>query len=180
MMHEFTFFAAGLDPEADDFEDRFFEAGCDDATLAVQNGHIVVHFEREAEDRIHAVTSAFCNVLASGAFVTSFEPGYLVTGREIAERSQLSRSAVSLYKQGKRANGFPAPSQRVMSDHPLWDWAQVASWLHDQEKVGLGAVIDARVDRAVCRTVESARSVTTPDKWFMAKLGEQRSALMAA
>ena len=28
--HTFTIIASGLDPEADDFEDRFFDAGCDE------------------------------------------------------------------------------------------------------------------------------------------------------
>ena len=28
--HEFTIVASGLDPEMDGYEDRFFEAGCDD------------------------------------------------------------------------------------------------------------------------------------------------------
>jgi hypothetical protein len=29
---EFSIIASGLDPEAEDFADRFFDAGCDDAT----------------------------------------------------------------------------------------------------------------------------------------------------
>ena len=32
---EFRIIASGLDPEAEDFADRFFDAGCDDATLSV-------------------------------------------------------------------------------------------------------------------------------------------------
>ncbi|MEA2889050.1 MAG: hypothetical protein QOD11_3410 [Bradyrhizobium sp.] len=31
---EFSIIASGLDPEAEDFADRFFNAGCDDATLS--------------------------------------------------------------------------------------------------------------------------------------------------
>ena len=45
----------GLDHKAEDFEDRFFEAGCDDATIAAQKGVIVLGFEREARNFAHAL-----------------------------------------------------------------------------------------------------------------------------
>ena len=45
---EFSIIASGLDPEAEDFADRFFNAGCDDATLSFQKGHIILDFAREA------------------------------------------------------------------------------------------------------------------------------------
>ncbi len=47
--HEFSIIASGLAPQADDFESRFYEAGCYDATLSFQKGHIIVDFAREAE-----------------------------------------------------------------------------------------------------------------------------------
>ena len=53
--HEFSIIASGLDPEAPDFETRFFEAGCDDATIAFQKGHIIVDFTREAESSRQSV-----------------------------------------------------------------------------------------------------------------------------
>ena len=41
-MYEFSIIASGLDPQADDFEARFYNAGCDDATISFQKGHIIV------------------------------------------------------------------------------------------------------------------------------------------
>ena len=41
---EFSIVASGLDPEAEDFADRFFNAGPDDATLSFQKGHIILDF----------------------------------------------------------------------------------------------------------------------------------------
>jgi hypothetical protein len=35
-MHEFSIIASGLDPRAEDFELRFYGAGCDDAAIAFQ------------------------------------------------------------------------------------------------------------------------------------------------
>jgi hypothetical protein len=47
--HEFAIIASGLDPEAEDFATRFYDAGCDDATVSFQKGHIIVDFSRDAE-----------------------------------------------------------------------------------------------------------------------------------
>lgn len=35
-----------VDPEADDFEARFYEAGCDDAGVGFQNGHSLLDPEK--------------------------------------------------------------------------------------------------------------------------------------
>lgn len=67
--HSFTIIASGLDPNARDFEDRFFEAGCDDATIAFRDGVIVLEFEREAETEGQALASAIADVQAAGACV---------------------------------------------------------------------------------------------------------------
>lgn len=49
--YEFTIIASGSDPEADDFETRFLEAGCDDATVGFQNGRILIDaLERRTEE----------------------------------------------------------------------------------------------------------------------------------
>ena len=36
--YEFTIIASGLNPDSDGFADRFFENGCDNATLWFQRG----------------------------------------------------------------------------------------------------------------------------------------------
>ena len=56
--HEFTIIASGLDPQVDGYEDRFFEAGCDDATLSFQNGVIIAEFACEAVSFSKALASA--------------------------------------------------------------------------------------------------------------------------
>jgi hypothetical protein len=64
---EFTVVACGLDPHADDFEDRFFTAGCGDATICFQKGAIVLEFARAAATFGDAVHSALQNVRQAGA-----------------------------------------------------------------------------------------------------------------
>lgn len=132
-IHEFTIIASGLDPEAQDFADRFFEAGCDDATVSFQKGVIIVEFYREAVSFSKAVSSAYEAVLRTGATVERIEPDYLVSLSEIAERCGKTRQAISLYTNGERDAGFPAPVARVTSKHPLYDWEEVAEWLVERD-----------------------------------------------
>lgn len=66
-MFEFAVIASGLDPRAEDFEDRFFAAGCNDATISFQNGEIVLEFARAGETFENAVRSALQHVVQAGA-----------------------------------------------------------------------------------------------------------------
>lgn len=140
---EFSIIASGLDPAADDFEQRFYDAGCDDALVAFQKGHIIVDFAREAETIEDAIGSAIEAVLTAGAHVERVEPDPLVSLADIAARSGLTRAAVSLYFKGERGKGFPAPVARVTGDSPLWDWSTVAQWLYAHQRLGVEHVVAA-------------------------------------
>lgn len=142
---EFTIIASGFDPEADDYENALFEAGCDDATLSVQKGVLIVEFDRESVSFSRAVASACQNVKDAGLTVERVEPDHLVSLSEIAERANLSRQAISLYAKGERASGFPAPAVKVTSKHPLWDWGDVANWLYKKSYLDLETVIQAKI-----------------------------------
>jgi len=72
--HEFSIIASGLDPRADDFETRFYDAGCDDALVAFQKGRIIIDFSREAESVQDAISSAIEDVRRIGAKVEHVEP----------------------------------------------------------------------------------------------------------
>jgi hypothetical protein len=150
---EFTIIASGLDPDADDFEDRFFEAGCDDTTIAFVKGRIVIEFAREARNFSHALLSAIRDVQSAGAAIEHIEPDYLVSLSDIAERSNLSRAAVSLYAKGERGENFPAPVARVTSESPLWDWVHVARWMYSRGSISLEDLIQAKIVRDANRAV---------------------------
>jgi hypothetical protein len=66
---EFTIFASGLDPSADNVETRLFEAGCDDATISFQTGWVVLDFAREASSIDTAIASAVESIRSVGAMV---------------------------------------------------------------------------------------------------------------
>ena len=130
--HEFSIIASGLDPRADDFETRLYDAGCDDALVAFQKGRIIIDFSREAEFVQDAISSAIEDVRRIGAKVEHVEPDPLVSLSDIAQRSGLTRAAVYNYAKGDRRGDFPPPVARVTTGNPLWDWAEVAGWMLQQ------------------------------------------------
>jgi predicted DNA-binding transcriptional regulator AlpA len=142
---EFSIIASGLDPEAEDFADKFFGAGCDDSTLSFQKGHIILDFARDAESLEDAISGAVSAVSKAGATVDRVEPDPLVSLSEIAARTGLSRSAMSLYAQGERAKDFPPPIARVTSASPLWDWATVAKWMYQNQKINFDEAMAAEI-----------------------------------
>ena len=154
-MHEFCIIASGPDPEADDFETRFFDAGCDDATVSFQKGHIIVDFTREAESLEDAIASAIEAVRKAGANVMRVEPDPLVSLADIAARTGMSRAAMTQYSKGQRGKDFPPPVARVTSDSPLWDWASVARWLFRNGKITRDAAIEAEIVRAANAAIAS-------------------------
>jgi predicted DNA-binding transcriptional regulator AlpA len=155
---EFSIVASGLDPEAEDFADRFFNAGCDDATLSFQKGHIILDFGREAESIDAAIVSAVECVTAAGAKVNRIEPDSLVSLADIAARTGMSRAAMTQYSKGQRGKNFPSPVARVTSDSPLWDWASVARWLFRNGKISRDAAIEAEIVRAANAAIGSQES----------------------
>jgi predicted DNA-binding transcriptional regulator AlpA len=152
---EFAIVASGLDPNADDFEDRFFEAGCDDATIVVKRGAIILEFAREADSLSDAIESAIASVRRAGAEIVRIEPDNLVSLSEIAERSGLTRAAISNYAKGERGKEFPRPVARVTSESPLWDWTDVAAWLRARGQIEAGALADARAIKVANDSLES-------------------------
>jgi hypothetical protein len=156
-MHEFCIIASGLDPKADDLEIRFFEAGCDDATVSFQKGHIIVDFTREAESLGDAIASAVAQVNRAGAKVLRVEPDPLVSLSDMAARTGMTRAAMSHYFKGTRAKDFPAPVAKVTSESPLWDWATVARWMFRNNKLDRETAIEAEIVRQANDAIRSGQ-----------------------
>jgi hypothetical protein len=151
---EFSIVASGLDPKAENFESQFYDAGCDDATVAFQKGHIILDFSREAPSLEEAISSAVEAVTKAGAKVDRVEPDPLVSLSEVAERAGLTRAAISNYAAGLREDGFPKPMARVTSASPLWDWSTVARWMFEHQKLSKDVALEAEIFRqaneAIC------------------------------
>jgi len=163
---EFTIIASGFDLHSN-YEDALFEAGCSDATISIQKGVMIAEFDREAVSFSRAVASACQNVHTAGFHVDRVEPDHLVSLSEIAERANLSRQAISLYIKGERSSGFPTPAAKVTSKHPLWDWHEVASWLHEKNFVEREVVIQAQIVKEANICIASSE---IPHDGFFARL----------
>lgn len=175
-VHEFTIVASGLHPETTDLANAFYEAGCDDATIAFQKGVIILEFARDSSSFSHALLSAVEDVLKTGARVDRIEPDYLVSLSDIARRADISRAAVSLYVKGARGAGFPPPVARVTTESPLWDWVQVAHWFHKNDRIGREQVVEAKVVREANIAVLSHREPAHFAKHMQQRLDELESA----
>jgi hypothetical protein len=154
---EFSIVASGLDPSADDFETRFYEAGCDDATVSFQKGHIILDFAREDSSIAGAIASAVECIETAGAVVERVEPDPLVNLSDIATRTGLTRAAVSQYSTGERRERFPRPVARVTTNMPLWDWADVAVWLYHHDRLPRETAIEAEAVRVANTLIHNPR-----------------------
>lgn len=151
---EFTIIATGLDPEAEDFESRFYDGACNDASVSFQKGHILVDFARDADTLEQAISSAVLDAQQAGATVERVEPDPLVNLADIASRADMSRGAMTNYVKGHRQDGFPPPRLRVTTNSPMWDWADVAIWLYQKERVGRDVALNAVIVSAANDALE--------------------------
>ena len=155
---EFSIIASGLDPHADDFESKFYDAGCDDLLVAFQKGHIIIDFARESASLDEAISSAIEDVTKTGAKVERVEPDPLVSLSDISARTGLTRSAISHYHKGARGKEFPAPIAKVTSPTPLWDWATVARWMYENEKIDKDTAIEAEIFRCANAAIDDGNT----------------------
>ena len=73
MNHSFTLRVSGIDTTGN-YEDRLYDAGCDDALVAVVDGQLYLDFDRDAADFDAAVQSAQKDVESAGGRVEAVMP----------------------------------------------------------------------------------------------------------
>ena len=158
--HEFALILSGGLGLDERVEDALFEAGCDDATLSIQYGHIYMEFSRSAASLKDAVLSAIRDVREAGigAEVWRVDECNLVTPSEIARRIGRSRQLVHQYMTGQRGpGGFPAPECNLTEGAPLWAWCAVGYWLHQNDMIRPELLEDAETVAAINNVLEGAR-----------------------
>jgi hypothetical protein len=69
MNFSFTLQVAGIDTHKDNYEDVLYEAGCDDALIAVVRNTLFLDFDREAGSYDEAVRSARRDIEKAGGRV---------------------------------------------------------------------------------------------------------------
>lgn len=130
-LYNFTLTLSGVTYETEGLEDALYENGCDDALICAYGNSVYVEFDRESDSLDEAIASAVDNIESAGigAIVESVDSAFVGLS-DIAEMTDMSRQAIAMLKDGLRGSGdFPCPIQRIKGQSPLWDWADVASWL---------------------------------------------------
>jgi len=128
----FSLQESGNNTEA--YLDALFEAGCDDALIAVGGtGSIAIDFIRAAETAESAVQSAIAQVQLAipGAELLELKPD-LVGITDIAELANCSRQNIRKFVTDEKAF-FPQPS--VSGSVPLWHFYEVGNWLINNPRV---------------------------------------------
>lgn len=133
----FTLTLSGVTADTEGLVDTLFAAGCDDALVCFYGKSVYLEFDREAESLDLAIETAITDIesISLNIKVESIDSA-LVGLSDIAELTGLTRQAVALLKDGARGKGhFPAPVQRLNGASPLWDWASVAHWLQQNNRL---------------------------------------------
>lgn len=141
--YNFLLVLSGIPTPAEDFEDRLFEVGCDDATLSLRSRVAFLDFDREASSFKEAVISAIQQVETIDKTITveRVEPDDLVTAAEIARRINKTREYVRLLIEGERGAGnFPLPLSGIATKSLIWSWLKVTPWLRENRMVEEEAV----------------------------------------
>lgn len=73
MNHAFTLLVSGIDT-AGNYEDRLYDAGCNDAIVIVLGGNLYLDFNRDASSFEAAVQSARNDVERAGGHVDNVDP----------------------------------------------------------------------------------------------------------
>lgn len=134
--YHFTIVVRDARSDLSELEDKFYEAGCDDALLCSYNGTVYLEFDREAETAEIAITSALENIQSLGYSDLIVEEKGFSTLAEMAERAGMTRQALSLFAQNKRGDGsFPKPMYGLASKSTMYSWPEVATWLFNQGKL---------------------------------------------
>lgn len=131
-MTEFEFTLA-INGNLDDHKlDRLFEAGLGDASFVGTTGPVYATLHRKASSLVAAVLSAVRQIESvEGLRVEGLDADDLVSMAEIADRLGRSRESVRLLIAGERgAGGFPAPVVGLRDRTKLWQWTEVAEWIH--------------------------------------------------
>lgn len=137
---ELSFKLARADADANEFVDRLYEEGCDDATVGVgARGRIGLMVTREAASARQAIVSAIEDVMRAipDAELIEVRPDRVGLS-DIAELVGVSRQNMRKLMLN-HASAFPAPFHEGST--VLWHAAPVLEWLNARE----GYSIDQRL-----------------------------------
>ena len=72
--YSFTVEVGGMEPAIQPYADAIYRSGCDDALVAIVEGHVMVDFDREAATYDGAVGSALHDLERAGMRIVAVRP----------------------------------------------------------------------------------------------------------
>lgn len=72
-IYSFTIYLSGIKSLTNRLVDRLYEAGCDDATVAFQNGEVAIDYDRKAASLDRALAGAVRQLIDHGFRVRRIE-----------------------------------------------------------------------------------------------------------
>jgi hypothetical protein len=167
--HDFTLVLTGVAELTPAIIDALYEAGCDDATLAVRSGRSFATFSRTAASMKDAILSAIADVRKAevGADVLRVDYCNLVTQADIARKIGRTRQLVHLYMIGTRGpGGFPGPVCEIVDGTHLWMWCEVAYWLWENDMIKEDVLRDAEEVETINTALEMRRQKQSKPELF--------------
>jgi len=172
--YEFTLLFAlpSAEPDFSDYEDRLFEAGCDDALLGIgRPGWIELDFAREAPDAKAAIFGAIANVRTAipDSVLVEASPD-LVGLSDVADFVGRSRQNIRKLLQNYDVR-TPIPVHSGSSS--LWHLAPILVWLRDEK--------DYDIDQALLEVARAAMVVNAANAHLQSEpqIARELEALLA-
>jgi hypothetical protein len=162
--YHFTLVLSGVDVNTPGLEDALFEAGCDDALIFYRNNVVYLEFDKTGNSLQQVIICAIKAIESAsiGAKVNHIE-GSLATLSEIAQRTQFTKQAISLFIKGKRGLGhFPVPYANINSSSPLWRWIDVVQWLYKNHKLNDKKIL---IEAQIVDDINGALELRDATKW---------------
>ncbi|MEZ2229564.1 helix-turn-helix transcriptional regulator [Microcoleus sp.] len=118
--------------DPDDFIDRLYEGGCDDALIGVGNKeYVALNFIREASSAYEAISTAINDVkrVVPGASLIEAAPDFvgLTDAAKILGYTQQHMTNLTLENDSK----FPIPVYE--GAHSVWHLAEILIWLRENQ-----------------------------------------------
>jgi predicted DNA-binding transcriptional regulator AlpA len=132
--YEFTlrFALPSSETDSSDYEDRLFEAGCDDALLGIGHpGRISLDFIREARDAKTAILGAIADVRSAIPEAVLIEATPDLVG--ITDVAKLVGSSRQNIRQLMMACKTATPSPVHEGNPSIWHLADILAWLRDDK-----------------------------------------------
>jgi len=155
--YNFALVLNGIKENDNDYDDKLYGSGCDDAVISYWNQLVYVDFCREAPSLKDAIFSAINDVKNSGvnAQIERIEDTTVLNQSQLGEKLKKSRQAINQMVSNKSSSDpFPSPLNEREKGAKVWEWSIVSAWLARQGRLSNEAAMDAQLVTMINTTLK--------------------------